>query len=93
MVHEDLPVVLVQSFDAVGTSLSFGPRMLTSMQTMGLYADSPAIVSVITQGADAKIRVDSQLRAIAESMYVHPSPWGAHIAHAIFSDAKLFPAW
>ncbi|OCF46048.1 hypothetical protein I317_00136 [Kwoniella heveanensis CBS 569] len=77
MVHEGLPVVLVQSFDAM----------------MGLYADSPSIVSIVTQNAEDRDRVDSQLRAIARGMWFHPSPWGAQVAHQILSDTKLFPAW
>ncbi|KAK8849534.1 hypothetical protein IAR55_004868 [Kwoniella newhampshirensis] len=77
MVHEGLPVVLVQSFDAM----------------MGMYADSPAIVSIVTSGAEDKERVDSQLRAVARGMWFHPSPWGAHVAHQILSDSKLYPAW
>ncbi|WVQ96110.1 hypothetical protein IAU59_003212 [Kwoniella sp. CBS 9459] len=77
MVHEGLPVVLVQSFDAM----------------MGLYADSPSIVSIVTQNAEDRDRVDSQLRAVARGMWFHPSPWGALVAHQILSDTKLFPAW
>lgn len=77
MIHEALPVVLVQSFDAM----------------MGLYTDSPSIVSVAVQNADEKHRVDSQLRMIARSMYLHPSPWGAHVVHSILSNPKLFAAW
>ncbi|KAK4687119.1 hypothetical protein P7C73_g3003, partial [Tremellales sp. Uapishka_1] len=77
MVHEGLPVVLCQSFDAM----------------MGLYADSPAIVSVVTQNTEDRDRIDSQLRAIARSMYYHPSPWGAYVAYALLSDQKLYPAW
>ncbi|WWD04308.1 hypothetical protein V865_002377 [Kwoniella europaea PYCC6329] len=77
MVHEGLPVVLVQSFDAM----------------MGLYADSPSIVSIVTQNAEDRDRVDSQLRSVARGMWFHPSPWGAQVAHQILSDAKLYPAW
>ncbi|WWC65708.1 uncharacterized protein I303_108329 [Kwoniella dejecticola CBS 10117] len=77
MVHEGLPVVLVQSFDAM----------------MGIYADSPAIVSIITQNVEDRDRVDSQLRSVARGMWFHPSPWGAQVAHQILSDAKLYPAW
>ncbi|WRT69523.1 uncharacterized protein IL334_006510 [Kwoniella shivajii] len=77
MVHEGLPVVLIQSFDAM----------------MGLYADSPAIISIVTQNAEDKDRVDSQLRSVARGMWFHPSPWGAQVAHQILSDAKLYPAW
>lgn len=77
MVHEGLPVVLVQNFDA----------------TMGLYADSPSIVSIVTRNSEDKERVESQLRAIGRGMWIHPSPWGAHIAHRILTDAKLHPSW
>ncbi|WWC73523.1 uncharacterized protein I206_107495 [Kwoniella pini CBS 10737] len=77
MVHEGLPVVLVQSFDAM----------------MGIYADSPAIVSIVTQNVEDRDRVDSQLRSVARGMWFHPSPWGAQVAHQILSDTKLYPAW
>lgn len=77
MVHEGLPVVLVQNFDA----------------TMGLYADSPSIVSIVTRNSEDKDRVESQLRAIGRGMWTHPSPWGAHIAHQILTDGKLHPSW
>jgi aspartate aminotransferase len=62
-------------------------------QMMGIYSDSPAIVSIPLQSAEAKVRVDSQLRAIARGFHLHPSPWGAHVVHQILSDAKLYPAW
>ncbi|KAL7424869.1 aspartate transaminase aat1 [Cryptotrichosporon argae] len=77
MVHESVPVVLAQSFEAM----------------TGLYVDSPAIVSVPTRDTDDRDRVNSQLRAIARSMYTRPSPWGAKITHTLLSDAKLYPAW
>lgn len=77
MIHEGLPVVLVQSFDLI----------------MGLHTDSPAIVSVVVNNRDEKARVDSQLRLAARGMYLHPSPWGAHVVHAILSSPKLYGAW
>ena len=77
MIHEGLPVVLVQSFDLI----------------MGLHTDSPAIVSVVVSNEDEKARINSQLRVVARSMYLHPSPWGAYIAHAILSNQKLYTAW
>lgn len=60
---------------------------------MGLYSDSPATVSVYTRSSDTRDRVDSQLRHVARGMYLHPSPWGAHIVYTILSDGKLYPAW
>lgn len=77
MVHESVPVVLVQSFDAM----------------MGLYSDSPAVVSIPTPSPEDRDRVDSQLRSLARAMYFHPPAWGAHLAHAVLSDKKLYPAW
>lgn len=89
MVHEGLPVVLVQSFDTVSEEEECG----SDTQMMGLYAESPAIVSVATQKTDDRDRVDSQLRAFARAMYTHPPAQGARIAHMVLSDAKLYPAW
>jgi aspartate aminotransferase len=60
---------------------------------MGIYADSPSIVSLVTQSEQVKARVESQLRTIARTLHSHPSPWGAFVATAILSDAKLHPAW
>jgi aspartate aminotransferase len=77
MVHEKLPVVLIQSFDAM----------------MGLYADSPAILSVAAQNTDGRDRISSQLRHVARAMYLHPPLWGAQLAHMVLSDPKLYPAW
>lgn len=77
MVHEGLPVVLVQDFEA----------------TLGLYHDSPAVVSVICSNHETRDRVDGQLRSIAKSFDSKPSPWGANIVHMVLTDAKLYPAW
>ena len=60
---------------------------------MGIYSDSPAILSVAAHSTETKERIDSQLRAAAAGMYLHPSPWGAHVVHALLSDPKLFTAW
>lgn len=77
MVHTGLPVVLVQTFDAM----------------MGLYADSPSILSIATQNTIDRDRINSQLRALARSMYLHPPLWGAQLAHMVLSDPKLYPSW
>lgn len=60
---------------------------------MGLYADSPAIVSIPTLSIEDRDRIDSQLRNIARSMYARPSTWGALLANAVLSDTKLYAAW
>ncbi|TYJ57880.1 hypothetical protein B9479_001490 [Cryptococcus floricola] len=77
MVHEGLPVVLLQNFDT----------------TMGLYADSPSIVSIVVRSPQDKAKVEGQLRSVARGMWAHSSPWGARIAEQILTDAKLHPAW
>jgi aspartate aminotransferase len=92
MAHEGLPVVLCQSFDAVCAMLSSVCELMR-VKMMGLYADSPALVSVVTRSGEAKERVDSQLRATARTLHLHPSPWGARVVHSILSDVKLYPAW
>lgn len=60
---------------------------------MGIHTDSPSIVSVVVRNVDEKERVNSQLRASARELYLHPSPWGAHVVHAILSSTKLYAAW
>lgn len=60
---------------------------------MGLYADSPSIVSVMTQSEEAKRHVDSQLRATARGLYLHPSPWGAIVARMILTEPRINTAW
>lgn len=60
---------------------------------MGIYTDSPSIVSVVVRNQDEKDKINSQLRAIAKEMYLHPSPWGAHVVHSILSSPKLYAAW
>ena len=89
MAHEGLPVVLVQTFDAV----SLASVLRSSQKILGLYADSPAVVSVSCESEEDKGKVDLQLRAIADGMHCRPTPWGAHYAHVILSDAKLQARW
>ena len=60
---------------------------------MGIYTDSPSIVSVVVRNGDEKDRVNSQLRSLARETYSHPSPWGAHVVHSILSSPKLYSAW
>jgi aspartate/tyrosine/aromatic aminotransferase len=60
---------------------------------MGLYADSPSILSIATQNTIDRDRINSQLRALARSMYLHPPLWGAQLAHMVLSDPNLYPSW
>lgn len=63
------------------------------IQAMGLYADGPSVVSVLSQGYESKHRVEGQLRAVARGIHLHPSPWGAFVARSILSEPKLNRAW
>lgn len=60
---------------------------------MGLHADSPTILSVVTQHVDTKKRVDTQLRNLARQLLSSPSPMGAHIVRSILAEPKLHAAW
>lgn len=60
---------------------------------MGFVTDSPAVVSIPATSVEAKAKVEAQLLAVAKSLQICPSPYGAKIAHEILSDPKLYPAW
>lgn len=77
MVDQGVPLVLLQGFDAI----------------LGLYSDSPAVVSVLTDSPADRRRVDSQLQSIARTFHVHASPWGAQVASSLLSDGRYVSAW
>ncbi len=60
---------------------------------MGLYADSPTIVSVVASNVGDKERIESQLKSMARAMYAHPPPWGACVAAGILGDSVVHKAW
>lgn len=60
---------------------------------MGVYAESPAVVSVPTQSSAARNRVNSQLRAAARTYHSHPTRGGAQLVYAVLSNPKLYAAW
>lgn len=60
---------------------------------MGIYADSPSILSISTQSAAAKDKLDSQLRTIARTLHSHPSPYGAKVVLGILLDNRVYSAW
>ncbi|KAJ9114114.1 hypothetical protein QFC20_001630 [Naganishia adeliensis] len=77
MTQEGIPFMLVQSFDSA----------------MGLYIDSPSIVSVVTNSHEEKLRIESQLRHVARALHSHPGPLGAHIAAGILNDSQMYRSW
>ncbi|KAG7528669.1 hypothetical protein FFLO_06000 [Filobasidium floriforme] len=77
MAHKRIPLVLAQTFDAA----------------MGLYSDSPTIVSVVTNVSADKPRIESQLRAISRTMHAHPPPWGAHVVANILGNETVYANW
>jgi aspartate/tyrosine/aromatic aminotransferase len=99
MVREGLPVLLIQSFDSV----SFRPSPVSTrrciavkrakLQNMALHADSPSILSLVTQSADVKARVESQFRTIARGLYLHPSPWGAYVVRTMLNTPRTYNHW
>jgi aspartate aminotransferase len=60
---------------------------------MGLYADSPSILSVVTSSPTDKSRIESQLKSISRSMQTHPPPWGANIAATILGTQVAYDNW
>lgn len=60
---------------------------------MGLHSDSPSILSVVSNSADERESINSQLRAIARAILAHPPAWGARIAYGVLSDSRLKQAW
>jgi aspartate/tyrosine/aromatic aminotransferase len=63
------------------------------LQAMGLYIDSPSIVSVVTNSHQEKLRIESQLRHVARTLHSHPGPLGAHIAAGILNDSQMYRSW
>lgn len=62
-------------------------------QSMGLHSDSPSILSIVSNSAEEKESINSQLRAISRAILAHPPAWGARIACGVLSDPHLRQAW
>jgi aspartate aminotransferase len=60
---------------------------------MGLYSDSPTIISVVANASADKPRIESQLRAISRTMHAHPPSWGAHVAANILGNETALTNW
>jgi aspartate/tyrosine/aromatic aminotransferase len=62
-------------------------------QAMGLYIDSPSIVSIVTNSHEEKLRIESQMRHVARTLHSHPGPLGAQIAAGILNDSQMYRSW
>src|SRR4051812_30347085 len=60
---------------------------------MGLYSDSPTIVSVLASTVNDRERIQSQLKSMARAMHAHPPPWGAYVAATVLGDPIVHNAW
>jgi aspartate/tyrosine/aromatic aminotransferase len=60
---------------------------------MGLYSDSPSIVSIVANAHADKDRIESQLKHMARAMHSHPPPWGAHVAATILGTESVYNNW
>jgi aspartate/tyrosine/aromatic aminotransferase len=67
--------------------------MIMPSQSMGLYSDSPTIVSVVASTVNDKERIQSQLKSMARAMHAHPPPWGAYVAATVLGDSVVHNAW
>lgn len=92
MTQEGIPFMLAQSFDSVRQTPARDTSADTS-QAMGLYIDSPSIVSVVTNSHQEKLRIESQMRHVARTLHSHPGPLGAHIAAGILNDSQMYRSW
>ncbi|KAJ9098177.1 hypothetical protein QFC21_004506 [Naganishia friedmannii] len=77
MAQEGIPFMLAQSFDSA----------------MGLYIDSPSILSIVAHSHQEKLRIESQMRHVARTLHSHPGPLGAHIAAGILNDSQMYRSW
>ncbi|KAF7320366.1 Aspartate aminotransferase [Mycena kentingensis (nom. inval.)] len=62
-------------------------------KNMGLYGERVGAFSLITNDAEEKKRVDSQLKIIIRPMYSNPPIHGARIANTILSNSELYTEW
>ncbi|KAH7117028.1 mitochondrial aspartate aminotransferase-like protein [Dendryphion nanum] len=76
-IKEGLRPVLAQSF----------------AKNMGLYGERVGAFSVVTESADEKKRVDSQIKILVRPLYSNPPVHGARIASEILNDSALNKQW
>ncbi|RMD44549.1 hypothetical protein DV735_g572, partial [Chaetothyriales sp. CBS 134920] len=62
-------------------------------KNMGLYGERVGAFSVVTDSAEEKRRVDSQIKILVRPLYSNPPIHGARIASEILNDPALQEQW
>ncbi|KLU89474.1 aspartate aminotransferase [Magnaporthiopsis poae ATCC 64411] len=62
-------------------------------KNMGLYGERVGIFSIVTESAEEKKRVDSQIKILVRPMYSNPPIHGARIAAEILNTPALHQQW
>ncbi|TPX07827.1 uncharacterized protein E0L32_010514 [Thyridium curvatum] len=62
-------------------------------KNMGLYGERIGAFSLVTESAEEKKRVDSQVKILVRPMYSNPPIHGARLASTILNDPELYEEW
>ncbi|KAB5583480.1 pyridoxal phosphate-dependent transferase [Coniochaeta sp. 2T2.1] len=62
-------------------------------KNMGLYGERIGAFSLVTESAEEKKRVDSQIKILVRPLYSNPPIHGARIASEILNTPKLYDQW
>lgn len=62
-------------------------------KNMGLYGERVGVFSMVTESAEEKKRVDSQIKILVRPMYSNPPIHGARIAAEILNTPALYQQW
>ncbi|KAH8906642.1 hypothetical protein BR93DRAFT_968230 [Coniochaeta sp. PMI_546] len=62
-------------------------------KNMGLYGERIGAFSIVTESAEEKQRVDSQIKILVRPMYSNPPIHGARIAAEILNSPELYGQW
>ncbi|KAB5585641.1 pyridoxal phosphate-dependent transferase [Coniochaeta sp. 2T2.1] len=62
-------------------------------KNMGLYGERIGAFSLVTESAEEKKRVDSQIKILVRPLYSNPPIHGARIASEILNSPKLYDQW
>ncbi|KAK1772828.1 pyridoxal phosphate-dependent transferase [Phialemonium atrogriseum] len=62
-------------------------------KNMGLYGERIGAFSIVTESAEEKKRVDSQVKILVRPMYSNPPIHGARIASEILNSPALYDQW
>lgn len=87
--------VLAQSFakNMVSGQSNHPSRDCQLTHLQGLYGERVGAFSVVTESAEEKKRVDSQIKILVRPMYSNPPIHGARIASTLLNDPALNKQW